>query len=1149
MQMNVMRRNDEAIKTNACIKKRNTFLRIRYNLQPGLFMNYYKRQVLSFLLPGFLFFSGCTSHNKQPSLFEALDSKTTGLSFTNHLSSTDSFNMFKYMYFYNGAGIGAGDFNNDGKIDLFFSSNQGRNTMYLNTGNLHFKDVTDEAGIPKENAWNTGVSVVDINNDGLLDIYICRVGNYQILHSHNELLICTGIDKNGVPRYVNKAHEYGLDFSGFSSQAVFFDYDMDGDLDMFLLNHSVHENGSFRPRQDFLGTYHELSGDRMYRNDGNHFTDVTHECGINSSAISYGLGVVVADINLDGYPDLYVGNDFHENDYLYINQKNGTFKEDLTNEMMHTSQFSMGVDAADVTNDGYPEVISVDMLPSDPYILKRSLGEDEYDIFNQKIGFGYNYQYTRNNFQYNRRNGMFSEAGLYSGIAATDWSWSPLWMDFDNDGLKDLFISNGIPKRMNDIDYINFISDQEVQQKIQDNKIDETDATLIDKFPQIKLRNKFFKNNGDLLFEDIEQQITNDNLTYSNGAVYADFDNDGDLDVVVNNIDDPALLYENRNDKLSKIKSLEINVKGSYKNVRAVGSKVVVFANNGIRTYEKFPVHGFLSSMEIPMHIGLKNTKIDSMFFIWPDNTFQTLHLSKDTSAISLTYQKGLPLFDYTKITSFTKNGSFPMEDITSDVGLNYKHVENDFPEFDREPLIPHMFSTEGPALAVADINHDGLDDIFIGSSKTFKSGIFLQSSNGRFNRLDVPVLDNDSMYEDVSATWTDVNNDGNTDLVVASGGNEYYGQDNHLTPRVYLNDGKAHFSAVNDAFSQLYINASSVAACDFNGDGYMDLFIAGRTVPWNYGQVPRSYLLQNDKRGRFKDVTSLYAKELTEAGFVTNAVWFDIDKDGDQDLILSLEWDGIVAFINNKGTFTKKQLTDRKGWWNFVLPVDIDNDGDIDLVAGNLGLNSRLKASDKEEVKLYYNDFDGNGKKEQVLTYYLQGKEIPFANKAELEKQMPILKKKFLYAKDFAKASLEEIFSKQKLDEAKKLTANYFPNAIFINDGKMNFTVHAMPWEAQLTSYKDAVVVNANGDNLPDILLMGNYYENNIEMGRYDADFGTILLNRGHDAFTAESINGLKVKGQVRHISKITIAKKETYILARNNDSTMVISFREKRK
>lgn len=1115
-------------------------------------MNYFKANFFLFTITICLvtFFSGCTKESeKPPPLFEVLESNVTGLNFTNHLNSTNSFNLFKYMYFYNGAGIGAGDFNNDGKIDLFFSSNQGYNTLYLNKGKLKFEDVSTEAKIPKDNAWNTGVSVVDINNDGLLDIYVCRVGKYEILKSRNQLLICQGIDKNGVPYYSEKAHEYGVDFSGFSTQSAFFDYDMDGDLDMFLLNHSVHQDGSFRPRIDFIGTYSELSGDRMFRNDGDHFTDVTHESKINSSAISYGLGVVVADINLDGYPDLYIGNDFHENDYLYINQKDGTFKEDINEQMMHTSKFTMGVDAADATNDGFPEIISVDMLPSDPYILKRSLSENEYDIFNTKIREGYNYQYTRNNLQFNRRNGKFSETGLYSGVAATDWTWSPLWMDLDNDGLKDLFISNGIPKRMNDIDYINFISDQEIQQQLADNKIDPNDAKLIDKFPKIKLPNKFYKNNGELMFEDLDKQIINGKATYSNGAVYADFDNDGDLDVVVNNIDEPVIVYQNKTNLVNHKTSFQIKLNGPAKNINAVGSKVVVFANNGIRTYEKFPVHGFLSSMEIPLQVGLNQTKIDSIFLIWPDNTTQPVTLSKDTTPVTISYHPNLPPFDYKKITAHIKPISFTAKDITAGTGLSYKHIENTFTEFDREPLIPHMLSTEGPALAIADINHDGLEDVFLGSSKLYKSAVFLQDGQGKFTKCETPALDNDSTWEDVDACWADVNNDGNVDLVVASGGNEYYGEDKYLMPRVYLNDGKAHLELLPNAFDRLYVTASCVLPCDINGDGYMDLFIGGRDVSWNYGQIPRSYLLLNDKTGKFKDVTALYAKDLANTGFVTNGVWFDIDKDGDKDLILSQEWDGIAAFINDKGTFTKKVLTDKKGWWNFVIPCDIDNDGDIDLVAGNLGLNSRLKASEEEPVKMYYNDFDDNGKKEQVLTYFLNEKEIPFANKAELEKQMPYLKKKFLYAKDFAKASLEDIFEASKLSESEKFTASYFSNAVFVNNGKLDFDVQAMPWEAQLTSYRDAVVVDANGDNLPDILLTGNFYENNIEMGRYDADFGTLLINKGKDKFYCESLNGLQIKGQSRHIKKIEIANKLAFLIAENNDSARIIQFESHRK
>jgi hypothetical protein len=1082
----------------------------------------------------------------QPPIFELMDQSATGISFANNLHPTRAFNVFDYMYFFNGGGIGAGDFNNDGRIDLFFAANQGQNKLYLNTGNLHFKDVTDEARIPNDGAWSTGVSVVDINNDGLLDIYICRVGRLDGLPvSHNQLLICTGIDSNGVPQYVDKAHEYGLDFSGFSTQAVFFDYDGDGDLDMYLLNHSIHQNGTFGPRQQKLATYSPVSGDRLFRNDGDgHFTDVTKESGINSSVIGYGLGVVASDINLDGYPDLYVGNDFHENDYLYINQHNGTFKDDLNNEIMHTSQYTMGVDVGDANNDGYPEIVSMDMLPYDPYILKRSEGEDTWDIYKLKIGYGYNHQYTRNNLQFNRRDGHFSDVGLYSGIAATDWSWSPLWIDFDNDGLKDLFISNGIPRRLNDIDYINFISNQELQQKMADSNLDTKDLAQADKFPQIKLPSKFYRNEGQLVFSDQVDRIKGARELYSNGAIYADLDNDGDLDLVVNNIDDPALIYRNTSNDNRKQAYLDVTLRGPSLNRNALGAKLILFTGNQIRTYEKFPVRGFLSSMEIPIHVGLEKTTVDSMFLVWPDNTFQPVLRTKDSSRITLVYKKGLPRFDYSVITHHWQNPAAPMEDITASTNILYRHTENDFHEFDREPLIPHMLSTEGPALAVGDINKDGYQDLFVGASKWKKNAVFIQQASGKFVRLAQPGLDNDSTYEDVDACWIDVNNDGSPDLVVASGGNEYFGQDTLLTPRVYLNDGSGRLSKIHQAFDSLFVNASCVAPCDINGDGFPDLFIGGRSVPKEYGKIPQSYLLLNDGNGHFTDVTDKYAPELSRVGFVTHALWLDLDKDGKKDLILSLEWGGIVAFMHSGNTFKKRVLTDKKGWWNFILPVDLNHDGNIDFIAGNLGLNSRLHASDEKPVRLYYSDFDGNGIKEQILTYYIHDKELPFANKEELERQMPGLKKRFLYAENFARASLDDLFPDEELRKADTLSANYFSNAILINDGHLNFSVRAMPWQAQLSPYRDAVVVDANGDSLPDILLVGNYYENNIQMGRYDADYGTILLNKGHDSLVAVPLNGVTVKGQTRHIGEIGIQNKKAFVLARNDDSVMVIRF-----
>jgi hypothetical protein len=1100
------------------------------------------------------FFSCNDKKEEQPALFEALDARSTGIDFANKLTPTAQFNMFKYMYFYNGAGVGVGDFNNDGLIDIFFSSNQGENKIYLNEGGMKFKDVSKEAKIPQDGGWSTGVSVVDINNDGLLDIYVCRVGKYETLQSKNQFLICKGKDANGIPYYENEATKMGLDFSGFSTQAAFFDYDLDGDLDFFLMNHSLRFNGTFNERSSYLNTFDTLSADYLFRNESPSgggggevkFVDVSASSGINRSIIGYGLGLSVADINLDGYPDLYIGNDFHENDYLYINQKNGTFIDTLEGAVMHTSQFSMGTDVADITNDGFPEIISMDMMPEDPYILKRSLGEDEYNLFHFKIQHGYHSQFARNTLQLNRRNGLFTDIGFYSNVFATDWSWAALWTDFDNDGWKDLFISNGIPKRLNDMDYVNYVSNDELQEKIRTNRVSENDMVLIEKFPQIKLANKFYLNKGEAKFVDASSMIRNNQKTYSNGAAYADFDNDGDMDMVVNNVDETAVIYKNlSNDGRVKKSFLELKLKGSPANINATGAKAIVFTKNEVRTYEKFPVRGFQGSMEVPLHIGLDKTTIDSILLVWPDNSYEKLTGVKD-SILTVAYRQGLPRFNYDLIKQHSFSPVRKTDDITNETGLLYLHEENPFNEFDREPLIPFMTSREGPALAVGDINADGLDDVFIGSSKFKKPALFIQQSTGKFLRSDQPALNADSTYEDVDAVWVDVNNDSFNDLVIASGGNEYYGNSDYLLPRVYLNDGKGGLQRLPGAFDRsVMLTASCVVPYDFNSDGAIDLFIGGRAVPNEYGTIPRSYLLKNDGKGKFADVTDQYSKELSKAGFVKQAVWSDLDKDGDKDLVLSLEWDGIVAFVNDKGKFSKKYLTDKKGWWNFTLPVDVDGDGDLDLVAGNLGQNNRFKASVQNPVRLYYNDYDDNGKKEQVLTYYLHGKEIPFATKDELVKQIPELKKKYLYAEEFAKAGLTDIFKKEKLERAELLVANYFSNAILVNNGNWNFTLKELPWEAQLTPYRDAVIADVNNDNRPDILLAGNFYPNNIQMGEYDGDYGTVLINNGNGDFSCALLNGCIIKGEVRHIRKINTGIKESFILARNNDSLKLIRFR----
>lgn len=1077
--------------------------------------------------------------------FELLTSDRTGIDFSNTLKPTKDLNIFYYMYFYNGGGVGAGDLNNDGLIDLCFTANQEANRIYLNKSGLRFEDVTEKAGFKGSKGWSNGVSIVDINQDGLLDIYVSQVGNFENMKGHNLLFECQKITEEGVPVYEEKSKEYGLDLIVFGTQALFFDYDLDGDLDMFQLNHSVHQNGTFGRRDLFKDTFHPLAGDKLFRNDGGKYVEVTREAGIHSSALGYGLGLGVGDINLDGYPDMYIGNDFHENDYLYINQKNGRFTDQTDSSLMHTSQFSMGVDVGDLNNDIFPEIVSLDMLPSDYEILKKSEGEDSYSIFKYKIRQGYNYQFARNNLQFNNGNDTFSEIGMYSGIHATDWSWAALFTDFDNDGLKDLFISNGIPKRMNDTDYIKFVSDDVVQEKIRSKNFDENDPGLADKLPEIKLPNKFFGNKGDLIFADLASNIKNDKISYSNGSVYADLDNDGDLDIVTNNINEKAFVYQNLSEqKPVKNDFLRLYLKGKKGNLNAIGSKCLVFRGGDVLSYEKFPVRGFQSSMEVPINIGLgKRVDIDSVLLIWPDNGYQVLRSGELKDSLSLSYQDHLPVFDYDAFKRQRENHSFAFGDVAAKQGLAVRHEENNFIEFDRNSLIPFEVTAEGPAVAIADINHDGLEDIYVGSSKMLRSHLYLQNTNGKFTEKPQPAFVKDSTYEEVDAEWTDVNKDGHPDLVVATGGNEFSNNSPYQMPRIYLNDGKGYLTAKDDAFANIFVTASCVTPFDFTGDGHVDLFIGGRAVPLNYGEIPRSYLLQNDGSGKFSDVTARYAPELSSVGYVRSARLADMNNDGKQDIVVALEWDGICVLESVGSRFQKKMLTDRKGWWNFAMPYDFDGDGDLDILAGNLGLNSRLKASEKAPVKMYINDFDGNGRREPLLTTFLNGKEALFPTKLEMEKQMPVIRKKYIYATEFAKASLADLVGAEKLENAKVLTADYFENAILVNDGKGSFSMRALPYRAQWAPFYDAQIVDANGDKLPDVLLIGNFYDCNIQMGRYDADYGTVLINKGNCNFAPEPLNGLQVRGQVKRLKRIQLKTGTAVVAARNDDELMVIT------
>lgn len=1081
----------------------------------------------------FLLFILLSCKKEEQPMFQLLNAEQTGIDFVNHIEPTKDLNIFTYLYFYNGGGVAAGDLNNDGLIDLIFTSNLGLNKLYLNEGSMHFKEVGSEANFDTKGGWSNGISIVDINDDGILDFYISQVGEYDNITGVNQLFVCQEI-KNGIPVYKEMAANYGLNLKGFGTQAAFVDFDLDGDLDFFQLNHSVHRNGTFGERRIFLNTFHPLSGDRYFENVDGYYIDKTKESGINSNALGYGLGLAIGDINLDGKPDLYVGNDFHENDYLYINQGNGLFEDKLDKFMTHTSRFSMGVDIADFNNDIFPDLVSLDMLPSEYKLVKMADGEDVFYNFNFKLKQGYNFQFSRNALQVNNGNNTFSEIAMFSGVHATDWSWSSLFTDFDNDGLKDLFVSNGINKRMNDTDYMNYVSNDAIQQKINNHEFDESDELLTDLLPEVKIPNKFFHNKGNANFDEVNAFIKGNRNSFSNGAIYADLDNDGDLDIVTNNINDPAFVYENLSEGNA---SLKVDLKGKKGNREAIGSKILIYQDGKTQYLEKYPVRGFQSSALTPLHFGLgENTKIDSMTIIWPDNTFETVATPTldSTMRIRLVHKAGLPLFDYQSLEK-KYSQSYQFEDIAAVIGLDIKHAENDFNEFDREALIPAMQSTPGPAIAVADINQDGLDDVFFGSSKWTKPQVMVQRPDGGFVKMNQPFLEADSTYEESAATWADINADGFIDLLIADGGNEYYGKTPYLKPRVYLNDQTGILKPKVDAFPDIFETQSCIETSDVDNDGDLDVFIGGKTIAWQYGNLPNSYLLINNGKGKFSDQTP---KELKELGMVKAAKWVDIDADGDQDLILACQWDGIFCFENVNGKLTKRILSDKKGWWNNLYPSDIDGDGDIDFILGNLGLNSRIKGTEKEPIRMYVSDIDDNGRLDQIVTHYMAGEEVIFADKKELEKQMPFIRKKFNLSRDFADANFKDVFGKDKINSARVFEANFLENAVLINKGDWRFELKALP---EIAQYSPVLAVSGVEKTNHDYLLMGNFFESNIQLGRYDAGFGG-LVHFGSDSWDYSAIPKLQIRGQVRHIVPIKIKGSTHYLVARNDDVLMVL-------